>query len=226
MAEDLASLDNQIQERKTQLEDIEGQLQSTHAEYDRTVSDLMSIKKEINSQREERERLELMAGGIRSQIEEGRRILRESHHDMEVARRTSADLEKVTEELEEKKEQCKDIDRLLDVAQGRLAKINTDTKEQQPTDVQTSHVQDLERRLAESETQREALASRLEENASRIAEMEKRLAKPAPTQDRNADQKVMEAATTLVSSMRKRMDASQAELERLRQELAQRRDGD
>ena len=238
---EISALQETLRARAEQLREADERLVAVRSEYDQTVSSLMRIKREINDAREEQGRLSRINDGIHIQIEEGRRTLRDSHKDVEIARRTSADLAGVTAELEEKAALGKRMDKRLEEAQKRLDEINSEItqRERRQVDLQQSAEMEArqdaakklvaaEARLAKSEAEREELTEELaarmrmvENLQERLAAAEARLAESAsrPPSDRG----VMEAATATVALLRSRLNATVTELEKVRHQLDEER---
>lgn len=96
-----------VRECEVQIREADARLATVRSEYTATVSNLMKIKKEINDMREERERLERQSTNIVMQIEEGRKILKGSHRDLDLAEKAAADLEKIRSELDSTTQECR-----------------------------------------------------------------------------------------------------------------------
>lgn len=243
LTEEISGLRESLRVRGEQLREADERLETVRSEYDQTVSSLIRIKKEINGAREEQKRLSRINDGIRMQIEEGRRILRDSHKDVEIARRAAADLEGANAELEEKASLGKRMATSLEDAQKRLNEINSEItqREQRRVDLQrTSELEAqqsvakrlvaAEARLAESEVERENLAGELaarlrmvDNLQERLAAAEARLREPASRPP--PDQRVVEAATAMVASLRGRLNRALVELEEARRQLDEERAG-
>lgn len=243
LTEEISEMQGKLRVRGEQLREADARLGTVRSEYDQTVSDLMRIKKEINNAKEEQERLSRINDGIRMQIEEGRRTLRVSHKDVEMARRTATDLEGATAELEEKVALGKRMDKSLEAAQKRLDDTNSEItrRERRRVDLQRTAEMEAqqnvakklaatEAQLAESEAEREDLAEdlaarvRMVDNLQeRLAVAEARLREPAsrPPPDRG----VVEAATAMVASLRGRLDEALGDLEEARRQLDEARAG-
>ena len=237
----ISELQETLRARAEQLREADERLGTVRSEYDQTVSSLMRIKKEINDAREEQGRLSRINDGIHIQIEEGRRTLRESHKDVEMARRTTADLAGATAELEEKAALGRRMDKSLEEAQKRLDAINSEIiqREQKRVGLQqvaetedrqniAKKLAETEARLAESEDQREGIAEELAARVrmvdnlqERLATAEARLAESAsrPPSDRG----VIEAATATVALLRNKLNATLTELEKVRRQLDEER---
>ena len=240
---EIAELQENLRVKGDQLRDADKRLVTVRSEYDQTVSNLMRIKKEINDARDEQERLSRINDGIRMQIEEGRRTLRDSHKDLEMARRTAADLEGTTAELEKKTAMGERADKDLAAAQKRLDAINSEIKrrEQRRADMQRTAEMEAQRntarklaaaeaRLAELEAERDETAEELAARVRMVENLQERLA-AAEARLRESesrppsDQGVVKAATAMVASLRDKLDATRRELEEVRRQLAEERDG-
>ena len=240
---EISEMRENLRVRGDQLREADEQLGSIRSEYDQTVSSLIRIKKEISDAREEQERLSRVNDGIHMQIEEGRRILRDSHRDVEMARRTAEDLEGANAELEEKAALGKRMDKSLADAQKRLDEINSEITEReqrraglQRTAESEAHqsvakkLVDTEVRLAESEAERESLAAELATRLSMVDNLQERLAAAEarlrdPASRPPPDRRVVEAATAMVASLRDRLNKTLAELEDVRRQLDEARAG-
>lgn len=238
LSDEIPRLQEAARERGAEVQEAESRLRSVRAEYDQVLSNLMSTKKEINDRREEKERLERVNEGIRMQIDEGRRTLKGSHKDMDLARRAAVDLERVTSDVKAKTAQSSTLDSKVRRAQKRLDKINAqmgtaDGKRAKiERDAQRAAQRELARevskyksRLSDAEAERNRLQSQLDAHVEMVENLKQRLSiaeeqlqAPAPQQQPNKG--VVEAASALVASFRERLAESQDELARTRQRLA------
>lgn len=243
LTEEISELQESLRVRRDQVREADERLGTVRSEYDQTVSSLIRIKKEISDAREEQERLSRINDGIRMQIEEGRRILRDSHKDVEMARRTAADLEGANAELEEKAALGKRMDKSLAGAQKRLNEINSEITQRERQRVDLRRTDELEAqqsaakklaateaRLAESEAERENLAGELAARMRMVDNLQERLAAAEarmrePASRPPPDQRVVEAATAMVASLRGRLNGALAELEEVRRQLDEARAG-
>ena len=241
LAAEISELQETLRVRTGQLREADERLGTVRSEYDQTVSSLMRIKKEINDAREEQGRLSRINDGIHIQIEEGRRTLRDSHKDVEMARRTTADLAGATAELEEKSALGKRMDESLEEAQKRLDGINSEImqRERRRVDLQRTagaeaqqdaakKMAATEARLAKSEAEREDLAEELAARVRMVDNLQERLAAAEARLRESAsrppsDRGVMEAATATVALLRSRLNATVAELEKVRRQLDEER---
>ena len=225
IAAELAVLQNRLKEQNAHLQKGDSQLHTIRAEYDQIVSNLMKIKREINDKKEEQVRLEHLNKGIRMQIEDGRRILRGSYKDFEMARRTAADLERLTAELEEKRLLCNKTNVEVERVQGRLTEMGVEMEQLQKKrqDMDSSLQQNLsselaeyKSRLASSEDQRNQMAEQMNALTQMVTNLKQRLASSeARLQERstqNPDKGVVEAASALVASFRIKLTTLQEEL--------------
>lgn len=238
---EISALESQLHTKKGQLTESEARLAEVRSEYDRMVSDLIRIKKEINDKKKERESLEHIAGGVRIQVEEGRRALKECHRDVDLARRAAADLERITAEVDEKSAHLGRMDAEAKSARQRLAGINSDVQrqEQQLADLKqaaeaaarqniTTKLSEYQSQLDSSEAERKRLIAQLDARVSmvenltqRLADAEARLRDHVPRQP--PERGVVQAATALVASLRAKLNASQAELASVKSQLEEER---
>lgn len=123
LAEEAERLRADVRERDSQIREADARLATVRSEYTATVSNLMKIKKEINDIKEERERLERQSTNIRMQIEEGRRILKGSHRDLDLAEKAAADLERIRSELDSATQERRREQSRLDRIKRELADV-------------------------------------------------------------------------------------------------------
>lgn len=157
-----------VREREVQIREADARLATVRSEYTATVSNLMKIKKEINDMREERERLGRQSTNIVMQIEEGRKILKGSHRDLDLAEKAAADLEKIRSELDSTTQECRR-------EQSRLHKIKREL-----TDV----TDEVARRSRENES----LAREWEDLDAKLANAATRVGSPGVSADAAGDE--------------------------------------
>lgn len=123
---EILSLRKELQKINISLKESRDQLQSVRDEYTMTVSDIMKIKKEINTKREIRKKLIIQNRNIEMQIEQGRKILQSSHKDMDLVKKTSADLSRLEVEIKSKKSECAKMQAEIKSARDELGVLNGD----------------------------------------------------------------------------------------------------
>ena len=123
LSEEVARLRADVQDRDSQIREADARLATVRSEYTATVSNLMKIKKEINDMREERERLERQGTNIRMQIEDGRKILKSSHRDLDLAEKAAADLARIRSELDSTMQERRREQSRLDKIKRELADV-------------------------------------------------------------------------------------------------------
>lgn len=233
---EISRLEELVQTHGMEVQEAESRLRAVHTEYEQVLSSLMSTKKEINNCKDEKEQLERINKGIRIQIDEGRRILKGNHKAMDLARRAAVDLEKINSEIKARSTRYSLLDSEINQAQKCLDSINAQidkmnrrcTDMAQDVQLETQHAEEMSdytSRLAAAEAERDRLQSSLDLHVDmvntlkrRLAAADARLREPSPQQ---ADRSVVEAASALVASFRKRLAESQKELAETKMRLAQ-----
>lgn len=228
-------------EADTMLAEAMERLESARSEYDSLVSDIMRMKKEINNQRETRRILEIQNSDIQARIQDGRKILKTSHKDMELAERAAAEMMRIKSEIESSKQEHRRLADKVQSEQNRLAAVKLElqntSKIHETQDKLQKRVDELKAQLASAPSpadiasykskldtavaENRTLRARLEASTRLISELRQNASVTAPEPSRRG---VVEAASNLVSQYKARLAETQQELERTRQELA-RRDG-
>ena len=124
--QEILSLRKELQKISISLKESKDQLQSVRDEYAITVSDIMKIKKEINSKREIHKKLIIQNRNIEMQIEQGRKILQSSHKDMDLVKKTSTDLSRLEDEIKSKKIEYAKMQSEIKSARDELSALNGD----------------------------------------------------------------------------------------------------
>lgn len=124
--QEMMNLRKELQKISISLKESKDQLQSVRDEYTATVSDIMKIKKEINSKRETHKKLIMQNRNIEMQIEQGRKILQSSHKDMDLVKKTSTDLSRLEAEIKSKKSEYAQIQAEIKSARDELDMLNGD----------------------------------------------------------------------------------------------------
>lgn len=119
-------LRNELRKINASLKEAKDQLQHVRDEYTTTVSDIMKIKKEINSKRETQRKLLMQNRNIEVQIEQGRKILQSSHKDLDLVKKTSTDLSRLEDEIKHKKLARAKIHAEIKSARDELGELNAD----------------------------------------------------------------------------------------------------
>lgn len=190
-----------VREREVQIREADARLATVRSEYTATVSNLMKIKKEINDIREERERLERQSTNIVMQIEEGRKILKGSHRDLDLAEKAAADLEKIRSELDSTTQECRR-------EQSRLNKIKRE-------------LADTTGEVARRSRENESLARAREELDAKLANTTAGAGSPGVSADAARGEGAGGASSEL-DRYRSRLAETDAERRKMRAQLAER----
>lgn len=190
-----------VREREVQIREADARLGTVRSEYTATVSNLMKIKKEINDMREERERLGRQHTNIVMQIEQGRKILKGSHRDLDLAEKAAADLEKIRSELDSATQECRR-------EQGRLHKIRRD-------------LTDVTNEVARRSRENESLAREWEDLDAKLANAATRVDSPGVSADAAGDKGDGGPGSEL-DHYRSRLAETDAERRNMRAQLAER----
>ncbi|MXX20400.1 MAG: hypothetical protein F4W68_00985 [Cenarchaeum sp. SB0661_bin_35] len=200
IANNMSDLQKKIERQNELLREGTSKLEAVRSEYDTVVHDLMTIKKEINEQSQERVRLERINLGLRDEISQGKQVLKQKSKDLESAKTINDDLARSTEKLERTKKEYASIKARLDRMQ---LDNNTDMLQcKENLEISQSECQDLRGRMRE---QHEVII-KLQEHLERA-----RRRSMASTPKNNPEKGVVEAASAMVASFRKQMiDAQNA----------------
>lgn len=200
LVNEISDLQKKTDRQNELLQESTAKLESARSEYDIVVHDLMKIKKEINEQSQEHVRLEQMNSGIRDEIAQGKVLLRKKSKDLESAKTMADDLAQYTAKLEKTKHEYSTI-------KTHLAKLqidnNTDMLQyKERLEISQAECQDLRGQMRE---QHEVIV-KLQEQLDRA----RRHNMTSPSKN-STDKSVVEAASVVVASLRKKMlDAQNA----------------
>ena len=245
--QDVLRLQHELQEINVSLKESKDQLQSVRDEYTMTVSDVMKIKKELNDKRETNRKLQAQNRNIEMQIEQGRKILQSSHKDIELAKQTATTLSKLKADTESEKMTQAKIQHEIRSAHDELNALKADmsrrheqsrslnqelarltaeldtSRERIPQSKVTDVLKQLavyKSRLVESDAESQKLRTDLESSVAMIQELRKRLQSAEaqkPAQNTTSNSKIMEAASSIVSSYRYRLAAARKEIDTAQQ---------
>lgn len=255
---ELQSLREQLHNIKISISESEAQLQSVRDEYTAAISDIMKIKKEINSKRETRRKLTMQNRNIEMQIEQGRKILQSGHKDIDLLEKTAADLSLLEADMESKKAEYANIQSQIKAARDELDAVKSDLHRRQtqskllnqelarltkdldrsrahiPQDGAPDAIKNLavyKSRLVEANAESQKLRIDLESSAAMIQELRQKLksaeAQKSDDSIQQSNRKIVEAASSLVASFKRKLATAQDELaqahrtsDALRRELA------
>lgn len=183
LSDEVARLRADVRDRDSQIREADARLATVRSEYTATVSNLMKIKKEINDMRGERERLERQGTNIRMQIEDGRKILKGSHRDLDLAEKAAADLARIRSELDSTMQERRREQSRLDKIKCELADVASEVAQRSRENESLARErEDLDAILADkaagsassdaAATKDERAGSELNLYRSRLAEMD------------------------------------------------------
>lgn len=195
----LEDIRGSILEKTRQLEETASRLAEVKKEYDCAVSDLMAVKKEANEEKNTVESLQRQQRVARTRIKEAQDRYKQEAGKITEIEKASARLQQIKNDIALGAKNREDIQKEIAYAQAKLS--DTDT------------------RRVGAEDQYQAILEKINGAKSTLHKTQ-----PAPQKTDGSPKNIVEAASTVVASMRTKLDAAQKETEVVKQMLAKERE--
>ena len=217
----LSDLQDQLREYQTKIQEAKTKLDTVRSEYATTITNLMKIKKEINEKKEAKIMMEQQNTNLQMQIESGRKILRESYHDISLAEKTGQDLNQLKEDLQTKTSEYKEIQIQISISNDYLAASRNELKSLRneiqksaanvadiDRDIESKHHRISELNLEQNRLEQELINTKSSRNtlSTKLADVQKLLSDTIIDRDQLRER--LESQKILVRDMESRFESS------------------